>query len=412
MEGENLLKHMFVLLRRQVVVAQWFIIALLVGALAASAVLAQTNQTTVRSGETLDVQMEPGARLTVDCPDYANAVDWNYVPFSVDVYCGDEPASEPTEPPSTPTAEPTTEPTEPPATPTTEPTAEPTEEPGGEPSETGAWHAATDHEHGDAPPQWVTDWSMENFGHGVIYGGDEQTPNEWVNKPRAFKGALVRQFNPDSGQYVNNGAEGYLRFHGQSNAMGRSAQYHSYEFYWRDSAGNVSFWQGHADFGDPATRRFVRIEGDPGTRPAMLVVDQATWDAGTRTEQWYGRTSNGWDIGINFGFVSTLYEGNEAATLPDMGPATGGLGLTRLVDGTWYTEFDHPEGWYCSAPNRLVDSGVSAYNEATGECGDSDHVPNYVAPTINDDGVEAYGYNRIDFRVDKRYACSDCVLPN
>jgi hypothetical protein len=376
-------------LRRRVIVAQWFVIALLVGALAANVAFARTDRAIVQSGDTLDVQMEPGAHLVVGCPEHANEQSWDDQPFSYDVYCGDEP--------------------EPPAT-AAPPTA--TQDPGGEAGETGAWHAPNDHEHGDAPPRWVTDWSIEHFGHGVIYGGDEQTPNEWVNKPRAFKGAVVRQFDPDGGGFIDNGAEGYLRFHAQSNAMGRSAQYHSYEFYWRDSAGNVSFWQGQADFGDPETSRFIRNEGDPGTRPAMLVVDQATWDAGIRTEQWYGRSSNGWDIGINFGQVSTLFEPGEAANMPELGEPTGDFGLRRLVDGTWYTDFDHPEGWYCAAPNRALDDGTSAYDETTGECENPDHLPNYVAPTLDDDGVEAYGFNRVDFRVDKSYDCPECTLPN
>ncbi len=114
----------------------------------------------------------------------------------------DEPPVE--EPTATPTDEPPVE--EPTATPTDEPpveepTATPTDEP---PVSTVRqyWHAPGSHddlnvhEHGDAPPDWADEFSMASFGHPVMFGGDESTPNENVLKHQAYKGFLMDAVTP------------------------------------------------------------------------------------------------------------------------------------------------------------------------------------------------------------------------
>lgn len=260
-----------------------------------------------------------------------------------------------------------------------DPGHEPEPGPGDEPN---GWHPPTTHEHGDAPPQWATDWSMENFGHGVIFGGDEQTPHEFMHKPAAFKGFATSM----------DGADLYFRVHAQSNPHGRSSQFHSYEIYARDTAGNVSFWQGWVDCGNPDTARFPRSQGDPGTRPGMLVVDQAAWDAGIRFEQWYCiGPSWSWDLGWTIGETSTIYQAGEQNTNVDdqsTWKTTGSFGLNRRIEAAWYgpnSQYVPNRGnppknvWFCATP-----MGEITNRNAGGPDGcAAGSIPQYIASTMN-----------------------------
>jgi hypothetical protein len=243
-----------------------------------------------------------------------------------------------------------------------------------------SWHAPTTHEHGDAPPQWVTDWSMEQFGHGVIYGGDEQTPNENAIKHNAFKGFTTTM----------DGVELYFRVHAQSNPHGRMAQFHSYEIYARDPSGNISFWQGWTDCGSPDTNRFPRSQGDPGIRPGMLVVDQAAWDAGIRFEQWYCMGSAwSWDLGWTIGETTTIWRPGEHLNDP-MNRAnwttTGSYGLTRRIEAAWYgpdSQYAPNRGnppkdqWFCATlQGQITSVGVNPNSCPSGQ------VPQYIASTM------------------------------
>jgi hypothetical protein len=142
------------------------------------------------------------------------------------------------------------------------------------------WHAPTDHEHGDAPPQWATDFSQAHFGHGIVYGGDEaSSPMEVTMKEHVFKGIAVNTVA---------GGDVYLRYHAGSNPADRAARYHSFELYYRDTSGAVSIWQGWYDTGDPnstSARCPRRTQPLPceNQRPIILVTDQAALDQGIRS---------------------------------------------------------------------------------------------------------------------------------
>jgi hypothetical protein len=196
------------------------------------------------------------------------------------------------------------------------------------------WHppvvdgCATGHEHGDAPPDWIV-----AAGYEVSFQGHFNTsPTEATAKHAGMKGFVARFAGVDL----------YFRAHLQSNVLDRSARYHSYQVWARDAQGGVSHWQGWADFGDPLTARVPSrrySEGSP--RPAVLVVDQTSWDQGNTCEQWYGRTASwSWDFGWTVcGINSLYYPGeNEQKDLaywryPPGGP---GLGETRRLEGSWY----------------------------------------------------------------------------
>lgn len=281
-------------------------------------------------------------------------------------------------------------------------------EPGDNASDNGtnSWHEPTDHEHGDAPPQWATDWSMEQFGHGVIYGGDEGTPHENMHKHAAFKGFSTSM----------DGADLYFRVHAQSNPHGRSAQFHSYEVYARDSAGNISFWQGWVNCGNPETARFPRSQGDPGTRPAMLVVDQAAWDAGIRFEQWYciGGAGWTWDIGWTIGDTTTIYhKGEQNTDVNDQSTwdKTGSFGLNRRIEAAWYGADSQAspnrgnppkDTWFCATPKgQITNRDAGGPNACPGST-----LPQYIASTMQ--SVEFP-----DNAVQKQFPGSpNLVLPN
>lgn len=292
------------------------------------------------------------------------------------------------EPDPTATSEP-----EPTATSEPEPTA--TSEPEGNPT---TWHTATDHEHGHAPPQWAEDWSMQKFGHGVVYGGDEATPNENVMKHNAYKGQIV----PSAA-----GGEAYIRYHGASNPHERATRYHSYEVYYKDTAGNVSFFQGWIDTGDPATRRFPRAQGDPGIRPAMLVVDQASWNAGIRTEQWYAFAAGARlvEFGVNIGNSVTLWSPGEHLTDvhdPSTWVTTGADGTNRLVDFFLIeSRFHGVTGDFC-----LTALGQFA------ECGADGALPQHIAPTMYQDMRTEFGVRRISGLSQVDHPCSACDYLN
>lgn len=204
------------------------------------------------------------------------------------------------------------------------------------------WHppvvngCATGHEHGDPPPQWLID-----AGYTVSFHGHFNTsPAENTAKHAAMKGFAA----------TFNGVDLYLRIHAASNVLDRSARYHSYEIWARDPRGGVSHWQGWYNTGDPRPYpegdRVPRTLGDPGRRPVMLVVDQASYDAGSRCEQWYSAPAQplwGWDFGWTICGSTTIYYPGENEqqdrrfwrASPDET-----LGTTRRLEAAWYADRD------------------------------------------------------------------------
>ncbi len=345
-----------------------------------------------------------------------------------------EPSPSPTSE-STATVPPTNTP-EPTATSTPEPTATATA-----PSvEVGEWHPPTDHEHGDPPPQWVTDWSMAQFGHGVIYGGDEATPGEWTNKPRAFKGYsfVVRA---DDGTDI----DVYARLHMQTNPHGRSARYHSCEWYFRDETEAVSFMQWWCDFGELRlsfaqegqntgyagiySKALLLDESVIATNPLNVIIGyDAVANPGyvagyTGREFWYAQVSPGGDwmptFTVDVYGPSTYYQDGEeeTATDPSTWQLTGDYGLDRRIGFRWIAggstiqniqgqpylnrNIDDPRGWFCATVyGAITDFGSS-------DCLDGS-IPQYIAltlPTIADSANPPRYYRHT-------WACPDCELPN
>lgn len=233
------------------------------------------------------------------------------------------------------------------ATPTTQPTAKPVSTTN-QPSQ--YWHAPDSHdglnvhEHGDAPPDWANEFSQKNFGHPVMFGGDEATPNENLLKHQAYKGFLMKV----------SGVDLYIRYHNMSNPHDRAGAFHSYEVYAKDESSNVSFWQGHEFVGYPEQRsqRMTRRNEQPGTDPhngitwpgrgqfIVAAPDLVDWKNYLRCEQWYKHAGLwSWDVSVTICGASTYYTVDEhKGNVIDMGTwhATGDVGGSRRLEVSHY----------------------------------------------------------------------------
>jgi len=233
----------------------------------------------------------------------------------------------------------------------------------------GAHDGLNAHEHGDKPPAWADEWSMANFGHLVIYGGDEETGHENHYKHIAYKGT--------EHTFSVNGCsvDTYFRYHAQSNPLGRSAPFHSYEMYARDCAGGISFWQGWYWTGYPEFRsqRMTKGNEQPGTiltdgsglpapgRDQFIISapDHADWNNFLRSDQWYAFNPF-WEVSITilnstayFNYDEHLGDVTNMATWD----LTGDKGLTRRFEMSHYTSTSAGspvdgvnvplDAWYC-----------------------------------------------------------------
>jgi hypothetical protein len=227
----------------------------------------------------------------------------------------------------------------------------------GEPMD--AWHppvvngCATGHEHGDPPPDWIA-----QAGYRLTFHGDFNTsPIEDTLKHAGMKGFLTRFADVDI----------YFRIHAASNVLDRSARYHSYEVFARDPSGGVSHWQGWYNSGDPLADRFPRRQGvETDKRPAILVVDQTSWDQGIKCEQWYAMTASwSWDFGWTICGINSLYYSGENQQLDQRfwrsPPGPPGVGTLRRLEAAWYNNThgrQHPVGQFWATQLGEIVSGA------------------------------------------------------
>ncbi|HAV78559.1 MAG TPA: hypothetical protein DCX53_14520, partial [Anaerolineae bacterium] len=243
----------------------------------------------------------------------------------------------------------------------------------------GAHDGLNAHEHGDKPPAWANDFSVANFGHPVVYGGDERSSDtENVHKHQAFKGVTYR---------VNGGSscpvDVYFRYHAASNPMDRAFAFHSYELYMRDCQGGTSFRQGVYWVGYPEFRsqRMSRFNEQPGTilpdgstapgRDQFIIgaPDNRDWFGlngilQTRCEQWYAFAgSHGGEFSITICGATTRFSYDEHLTnFHDMGTwdLTGSTGLGRRFEISLYgpnspVPTNQPAGWFCAKKAPIED---------------------------------------------------------
>ena len=277
----------------------------------------------------------------------------------------------------------------------------------------GAHDGLNAHEHGDKPPAWADAWSMESFGHPVIYGGDEETSHENHYKHVAYKGT--------EHTFSVNGCsiDTYLRYHAQSNPLGRSAAFHSYEMYARDCQGGISFWQGWFWAGYPEFRsqRMTKANEQPGTilsdgsglpapgRDQFIISapDHADWNNFLRSDQWY-LFNPFWEVSVTilnstafFNYDEHLGDITNIATWE----LTGDKGLSRRFEMSHYTStgagspvdgVNVPlDAWYCAqlhpTEDRVEGPSHRPHWDVTGAVAGpnscpSGYVPQYKASTF------------------------------
>jgi len=298
------------------------------------------------------------------------------------------------------------------------------------------WHAPgshdglNPHEHGDKPPAWADDFSMVNFGHPVIFGGDERSGEmEVTMKHQAFKGVAYR---------VNGGSscpvDVYFRYHAASNPMDRAFAFHSYELYMRDCQGGTSFRQGVYWVGYPEFRsqRMSRYNEQPGTilpdgsiapgRDQFIIgsPDNRDWLGSngilqTRCEQWYAFAGpHGGEFSITICGATTRFSYDEHLTnYHDMSTwdLTGSTGLGRRFEISLYgpnspVPTNQPAGWFCAlkAPIEdkvegpthrprwtLITNGINGPTACP-----AGYLPQFTAPTFPNTGINFTIGNTLD----------------
>lgn len=308
--------------------------ALVVAALGLSFAAAGSSTAVLAPGDSLTVRCEGGTRLTV------SRVNTREVRLD----CTGQAATPTPTRSATPTATPTRTPTPTPTRSATPPPSSGAVGRCGEPMD--RWHPPvvtgpdgkpcyTGHEHGDEPPAWIA-----AAGYTVSFSGPFNTsPAENVDKHAAMKGFSTRL----------NGVDIYFRVHAASNPLDRMSRYHSYQVWARDPSGNVSFWQGWYNSGDPrpaseggsrVPRRVIALP-EEAQRPIVAVCDATSIAQGIGCEQWYsapGEPDWSWDFGWTICGTTTLYTPGENATAYDISTwiPTGETGNTRRLEAAWY----------------------------------------------------------------------------
>lgn len=339
--------------------------------------------------------------------------------------------------PPTPTQSltPTKSPT-PTITPTFTPTPPPTQTPVPLPTTyMDRWHGVgrhdglNYHEHGDPPPTWADEFSLTHFGHLVIFGGDEATPDENTLKHQGYKGFLL---TPEQ----TGGVEIFIRYQALSNPQGRSAALNSYEVYAKDPSGNVSFWQGWAFFGYPelTSQRMARRHETPGDgypgRGKFFIAspDEIDWQAYVTCEQWYGHGGMwSWDIGVMMCGNTAFFSYDE-----HLGPywdmntwrPTGSHGRDRRIEASHYGP-ENPlapnvlslpyDQWFCVelAPAENREAGtIPTWNLGGAVAGPDDcpsgWLPQFIAGTFPKAGV----YFATGNTAEKLFLVGGATLPN
>lgn len=304
------------------------------------------------AGETLTVLCSSGFRLQ-------SGSDF----YMLNLLCKDVPASRT----PTPTLDTAT------STPT-EHAHEPTITPSGDLQAWEVWHPVGAHilpdggisgvhEHGQKPPQWVDDFALANFGHPLIYGGDERSSEMEVTMKHEAYGGFNFTFTPNGCK-----VEGYLRYHASSTPADRAASLHSFEMYVKDCEGNITINQGVYWTGDPdnLAQRMCRMDEQAGhltydgrpsqTRDQYIIAGRCENDT-ARAEQWYTHFIN-WDFSLTLLDATTFFHYGEKDDDPmnqDTWQLTGSAELKLRVEITSLPnprvnirqQYPH-DAWWCA----------------------------------------------------------------
>lgn len=269
------------------------------------------------------------------------------------------------------------------------------------------WHppvvgdCETQHEHGDAPPAWVTASAWP-----AMFDHPGNTPNENILKHTSFKGFEARL----------DGIDLYVVMHLDTNPSGHNSRFHSYQMWARDGAGEVSHWDGWTDFADDDAQAgpTIRRHGcdDTGERPIMAVNDEAC--GVVRFENWYprpgGHNGNGlWMPDFGFNVSPNYYTGGDPAD-PTTWVPTGGENATRRIEIAWYAGRSDHRGTFWATNFGEVVSGPSAP-----ECGTTRTIGGRTYPVLCIQQHVSETLTSVQFpdnAVQKTYDMTGVVNPN
>ncbi len=261
------------------------------------------------------------------------------------------------------------------------------------------------HEHGDPPPGWVV---SSRWPPMFTHAGN--TPGENIYKHTSFKGFLLEK----------GGVQVYLIIHLDTNPNGHTSRFHSYQVWARDLAGNVSYWNQWADFGEenntgPNVIPVAACGGNDAIRPVMMVnfpqcpVNFETWYSRAGAAEW------AWDLGFNI--KPQYYHGPRVgeSSNPDLQAMptwlpTGLLNDERRAEIAWYDFRPHPTGmFYATQFGEIVSGPRDRRCGTTRTIGGRSYpvlcLPQYIAPTMR---TFAFPGNSVQ----RTYDVTGVVLPN
>jgi hypothetical protein len=364
----------------------------------------------------------------------ALAQEWPYwcrpvqTAVGFDLQCINAPTATPA-PTSTPlpTATPTATAIPPTAVPPTA-TPVPTVAPVVDPLDTG-WHAPQAHgdrpahEHGDAPPAWLTDRGI-NPSYLHAHGTVGENVAYW--KHTGFKG-WAGEFQVASGT-----VRWYGVFHLDGNPGGFGGRFHSFQLWALDPSGNLSQWSGWQDYGtgnSTGSQKVTVCGTDSAIRPIIMVNQANPPCTAVVFENWYSSPSglndpntpaeDGlWrpDFGAN---ISPNYRDVGSPTDPSTWQSINGAAnnRNRRIEWAWYAERSPQRGqFYADQFGRVVSgpddpwckTGTRTVGERTYAIQCSLQVIQPTMPSVTFNTVTSPGRNSVQ----RTFPGPGVVLPN
>ena len=250
------------------------------------------------------------------------------------------------------------------------------------------WHAPgshdglINHDHGDAPPQWVFD-----AGYTPGYDHPGMTPNENALKHTAMKGFTARM----------NGVDVYVIAHLDTHPNGQQTRFHSYQLWMRDPSGGVSHIHGWMDFGegDNALPNVATVETCPNFSGVRPVIGVNFPECPVGFENWYSRAGGSGAHAPDFGFnlSAPYYGGPQRGTLSsgkledaDEWIPTGRRNNIRRMEVAWYADRSNLRGeFWTDQWGRVLNGPNDARVGTTRTIGGRDYevlaLRQYIAPT-------------------------------
>lgn len=216
-----------------------------------------------------------------------------------------------------------------------------------------SWHAPgahgdrPAHEHGDAPPSWVT---AAGYTPSFDHVGNTPSENHLYWKHTGFKGWAGRF----------NGVDWYGIFHLDFNPAGHVSRFHSYQLWMRDGSGAVSHLSGWLDFGqgnNTGPNLVVGCGANDSIRP--IIRPPSVGCLGF--ESWYARAGQtDWMPDVGFNINPNYYAGGDINDPRTWDSTDQGIkNVERRIEFAWYADRSNRRGEFWSTQFGAIVSGPS-----------------------------------------------------